>query len=493
MRICLLTGGGYPYRRDALGGWCRTLVGGLTGHTFDLLSLTDREAPTAPAYPLPRNVASAGAVHFTAITGPRTGSADGAIAAAGLLCRGLLGEEPRADEMFAEGLRRLADGSRPDEAPLHGVPLTDVLLDAWRAGRAASPADRLPLPRLNVRDARTAAAMLQHISRALAVHPPTADLVHCVGGTAPLLAALAGRWATGTPLLLTEARAPIGRPRAAEERVSPVVRTVMRRFRRSVARLGYAEAGLIAPLSTYHHGWALRHGAHPARLVAVPAGVDPNLHPATTEPAGSPALVWTGSGGPDSGLELLLTAFAQVLAAAPDTLLHLTVTTAAHRNSCRDAVDRSGLGRSVRVVSAGVVRRYADGHVVVHLPGPGDPPYRLIEAMMSGRPVVAADGGPAAETLGDTGVVVPAGDPSALAAACVALLSSAALRRDLGDAARHRALAHFTADRVVRAYDALYTDLTAPPPAPSYELALAVGAPRTPLPTTVRWLAQEER
>ena len=169
------------------------------------------------------------------------------------------------------------------------------------------------------------------------------------------------------------------------------------------------------------------------------------------------------------------------------------MTTAAHRNSCRDAVERSGLGRSVRVASAGVIRRYADGHVVVHLPGPGDPPYRLIEAMMSGRPVVAADGGPAAETLGDTGVVIPADDPSALAAACVALLSSAALRRDLGDAARRRALAHFTADRVVRAYDALYTDLTAPPPAPSYELALAVGAPRTPLPTTVRWLAQEER
>ena len=60
MRICLLTGGGYPYRRDALGGWCRTLVDGLRRFTFDLLTVTDREPPAAPAYPLPPTSASAG-------------------------------------------------------------------------------------------------------------------------------------------------------------------------------------------------------------------------------------------------------------------------------------------------------------------------------------------------------------------------------------------------------------------------------------------------
>jgi hypothetical protein len=58
----------------------------------------------------------------------------------------------------------------------------------------------------------------------------------------------------------------------------------------------------------------------------------------------------------------------------------------------------------------------------------------------------------------------------------------------LGDAARRRALAYFTADRVVRAYQALYSDLAGPAPEPQYELALSVPAPRTALPATVRWL-----
>jgi glycosyltransferase involved in cell wall biosynthesis len=491
MRICLLTGGGYPYRRDALGGWCRTLVEGLDQIAFDLLTVVDREPPAAPAYPLPRNVASARAV-LVAPEGKRRAEPDkDATAAAVLLCRGLLGEPRQADQMFAEGLRRLAEAAG---SPLAGVPLGDVLLDAWRAGRAVESAERLPLPRLSLRDARTAAMLLRHAVRILTVDVPAADLVHCVGGTTPLLAALGGRWRTGTPLLLTEARAPVARARPAEERLSPAVRTVLRRFRRSVARIGYAEAGLIAPLSAYHHGWALRHGARPSRLVPVPAGVDPVEHPGVPDDA-DPAVVWAGSGGPDSGLMALLGAFATVVAHVPGTVLHLVGVTAAHEDQCAEQVERTGLGRAIRMhpLPADRSDRYAAGHIVVHVPGPADPPYRLIEAMMSGRAVVAVDLGPAAETLGEAGVVVPPNDPVALAEACIALLRAPGRRRALGEAARRRALLHFTTDRVVRAYGALYTDLAGPPPAPAYELALSVPAPRVALPATMRWLIREDR
>ena len=498
MRICLLTGGGYPYRRDALGGWCRTVVEGLPEVTFDLMTIVDRESPGVPAYPLPANVASARAVAPARDERRRSlfgGGGNAATAAAVLLCRGLLGEQDNADGMFADGLRRLAEPSATGGSTLAEVALADVLLDAWRTGRQLTAEDRLPLPRLSMRDARTAATLLRHAIRALSVRPPEADLVHCVGGTTPLLSALAGRWLHGTPLLLTEARAPVARLRPTEERLSPAVRTVLRRFRRAVARTGYAEAELIAPLSAYHHGWALQHGARPGRLVPVPAGVDPSDYATAGEPAvAEPALVWAGSGGPDSGLTQLLEAFGSVVANVPGTVLHLVGVTAAHEDHCAEQIDRSGLGRAVRLhpLPADPRDRYAAGHVVVHLPGPADPPYRLVEAMMSGRAVIGVDVGPAAETLGDTGVLVPAGDPAAFAQACVALLRAPARRRALGDAARRRAMAHFTNDRVVRVYRALYTDLATPPPAPAFELALSVPAPRTALPATMRWLVREE-
>ncbi|WP_199511831.1 DUF3492 domain-containing protein [Nucisporomicrobium flavum] len=496
MRICLLTGGGYPFRRDALGGWCRTLVDGLGRFRFDLVSICDREPPGGPAYALPGHVGSARAVAMPRETPRREGKDERAVAAAVLLCRGLVAER---DDEFARGLlglavlaegRTVAGGS-----PLNAVPLTDVLQDAWRAGRSSGEGERLP--RLSLRDARTAVTLLRHAARALAVPLPPADVVHCVGGTTPLLAALAGRWRTGTPLLLTEARAPVARLRAHEERLSPAVRTVLRRFRRAVARTGYAEAGLIAPLSEYHHAWALRHGAEPRRLVQVPAGVDPRDFPSAPEPEAPPAIVWAGNGGPESGLQVVLAAFTRIAAAVPGTVLHLVGVTGAHEDHCAEQVDRTGLGRAIRLhpLPADPSDRYTTGHLVVHVPGPSDPPYRLIEAMMSGRAVVGADVGPVAETLGDAGVVVPDKDPEALAAACVDLLITPARRRALGDAARRRALAYFTADRVVRVYGALYTDLAGPPPAPAYELALAVPAPREAHPATLRWLtgAGEDR
>ena len=490
MRICLLTGGGYPFRRDALGGWCRTLVDGLDRHSFDLVTVTDREPPGRPAYPLPGHVTSATAVPLGREDRRREGTDDNATAAATLLCQGLISEpEPiAADDQFAKGLAGLALLAESADQPLSAVPLTDVLLEAWRAGRAAGGEERLP--RLSVRDARTAVALLRHAARALAVPVPDVDLVHCVGGTTPLLAALAGRWRTGLPLLLTEARSPVSRARAGEERLSPAVRTVLRRFRRAVARTGYAEAGLIAPLSAYHHAWALGHGAEPSRLVPVPAGVDPVDFPVAPEAGTPPAIVWAGTGGPDSGLRVLLEAFAAVAAAVPGTVLHLVGVTAAQQNHCAGEIERTGLGPAVRMhaLPADARDRYATGHLVVHVPGPADPPNRLIEAMMSGRAVVGVDVGPVAETLGDAGLLVAGNDPAALAEACRRLLRAPARRRALGDAARRRALACFTADRVVRVYGALYTDLAGPPPAPCYELALAVPAPREAQPATLRWL-----
>jgi glycosyltransferase involved in cell wall biosynthesis len=71
----------------------------------------------------------------------------------------------------------------------------------------------------------------------------------------------------------------------------------------------------------------------------------------------------------------------------------------------------------------------------------------LLEAMMAGVPAVVTAVGGVPELVDDTALMVPPGDPAALAAALRRLLDDPALAADLGGRARERALSHFTAAR----------------------------------------------
>jgi glycosyltransferase involved in cell wall biosynthesis len=85
----------------------------------------------------------------------------------------------------------------------------------------------------------------------------------------------------------------------------------------------------------------------------------------------------------------------------------------------------------------------------------------VIEAMASGRPVVAtAPGGPSETVLeGETGFLVKPSDPDDLAAALELLLSDAARRVRMGEAGRRRATEVFGLTRYVNEFESLYDRL----------------------------------
>jgi glycosyltransferase involved in cell wall biosynthesis len=85
----------------------------------------------------------------------------------------------------------------------------------------------------------------------------------------------------------------------------------------------------------------------------------------------------------------------------------------------------------------------------------------LLEAMASGLPVVATDVGGNAEVVvhGETGVLVPAGDPARLAEAVAGLLSDPERAHRLGRAGRRRVERAFDLRGVVRRYEQLYEDV----------------------------------
>lgn len=91
-------------------------------------------------------------------------------------------------------------------------------------------------------------------------------------------------------------------------------------------------------------------------------------------------------------------------------------------------------------------------------------PNSIVEAMAAGRPVVATAVGGVVDALeGGTGVLVPSEHVAQLAEEIDALLSDPARRRALGEAARARAVSHYSAARVIGQLEQLYDSLAARP------------------------------
>jgi len=93
-------------------------------------------------------------------------------------------------------------------------------------------------------------------------------------------------------------------------------------------------------------------------------------------------------------------------------------------------------------------------------------PLVVLEGMMAELPVVATPVGgvPEAVVPGETGILVPVGDDAALADALSALAGDADLRARMGRAGRRRAVEHFSAATMARAYERLYLEITAAGP-----------------------------
>lgn len=494
MRVALITEAGYPFRATGASGWCHRLVRGLTRYEHRVVALTDgadgaggtdgtvRTGGAAPAsvYPLPRTVPGVTVVPVRGA--PRTGSGPlarrrtrrAATRAAVLLCRGLLDDPARQPTgMFRDGLVRLAGIAATGAHPLAGTPLADVLVDAWRA--SGTPG------RLSLRDAEAAAVLLEHAARPLVAPPPPVDLCHPTSGGLPLLVALAAKWRAGIPYLLTEQGIYLRERYLDYGGAWPsAVKEVMLRFFRALSQLGYAEAATVVAATRFDQRWQLRHGAHPAKVVVVPGGVDPAALPVPeTEPAGA-TVGWVGRIEPLKDLHTLIRGFWRVHQELPQARLRLVGPTAdrEYEVSCRTLVCRLGLAGCVAFTGplAEVAERYAGAAVFARASISEGMPYPLVEAMMTGRATVSTDVGGVAELVGDTGLLVPPGDPAAIGEALLALLRDPGRRGALGRAAAWRAREQFGLDQMLRAYDHLYPDAaTAPAPGPPRRSWTSVG------------------
>jgi len=202
------------------------------------------------------------------------------------------------------------------------------------------------------------------------------------------------------------------------------------------------------------------------RLHVVPVGVDHERFRRLEGIERKPDLLMTtaSSDVPLKGLVPLLEALAKIRTERPAELI--VVGKLKHGSKIPATLERLGLEGAVHFVSGiddeAIVRLYNEAAVAVvpslyegfSLPA--------IEAMACGTPLVATTGGALPEVVGDdgeTGLLVPPGDSSALADALLRMLGDPVLRDRLGANGRARVLRRFTwratAEGTVAQYRAL--------------------------------------
>jgi len=231
-------------------------------------------------------------------------------------------------------------------------------------------------------------------------------------------------------------------------------------------------------------------GMDAARLVTIPNGVDlevyrPNRDVTALRASlalGETTVVgFIGTFGPWHGVEVLVNALAIAIEAEPElraTTRLLLIGDGSRSAAVRDLVFRFGLHEITRFT--GLVPQAAgpdyiallDIAVAPTVPNADGTPFfgsptKIFEYMASGRAIVASALGQVAELLrdGETALLVPGGDPHALAAALRRLLNDPKLRLRLGAAARREAeLNHGHSARTAQLLQALehLTPMNAP-------------------------------
>ena len=193
------------------------------------------------------------------------------------------------------------------------------------------------------------------------------------------------------------------------------------------------------------------HGIRPRELTVIPNGLDLAAFPLTPPaPKSRPfTAAFLGRLTEEKGVLVLLEA-APLFLKTPDVRLvvvgdgplHVAVEEAARRYGPR--LTYLGHQHDVRAVyhavDAVLIPSLSEGH-----------PLTALEAMASGLPVVASRTGGLPEIVveGETGVLVPPGDPRELADALVGLAKDRDRRRALGAAGRRRVEKEFAVERLL--------------------------------------------
>ena len=180
-------------------------------------------------------------------------------------------------------------------------------------------------------------------------------------------------------------------------------------------------------------------------------------------PPGAPIVTYVANLREDKGHLCLLDAARAVVAEFPAVRFLFVGREDAEAALVRQRIRELGLERHILLTgSRRDVAGILDASFLVAHPGEQEGlSNAILEAMAAGVPVVASDvgGNPEAVEDGVTGLLVPSGDPGALASGILELLRDPARAGEMGRAARERARERFSLDGMVAAVEETYLEL----------------------------------
>lgn len=165
-----------------------------------------------------------------------------------------------------------------------------------------------------------------------------------------------------------------------------------------------------------------------------------------------PTLLGVGSLFEEKGWDFVVRAFREVTDRFPDAILRLAGE-GPSRRQLEALITELGLARQVELLGErhDIPELLGKCSLLIHGSYREGTPNVVMEALASGRAVVATDVGDVKHLVmdGRTGFIVPRGDIAALADRVTRLLEQPSLLQEMGVAARRKAEADFTVDRLI--------------------------------------------
>ncbi|NPV52522.1 MAG: GT4 family glycosyltransferase PelF [Firmicutes bacterium] len=484
IKVMLATEGTYPFHRGGVSTWCDILIKCLSSVDFVVYSILMNPfvrqkfelPPRCKLVKVPLWGTEEPSEHLTDIPFSQV-----------YLAKRRTNEEvvrehflPLFRDMVEEILSPLKSGKKLGrtlhemyryfrEYDYHRTLKSQILWDAFKQMiivRAQQGQDGLEMP--NIFDLIQSMGWIYRFFIVLNTPVPRVDVAHSAAAAICGIPCVLAKLESGTPFLLTEHGVYLREQyiSVARQNMSSYSKNFLINLVTSVVKVSYDLADQVSPVCAYNSRWEREMGVPQERIKVIYNGVDPAVFaktPPVLTPRSNPTVVTVARVDPIKDMETLIRAAAIVREHIPDVrfIIYGSVSVPSYYEKCLNL--RESLGLKETVIFAGhtddVVSAYRSGDVVALSSISEAFPYSVIEAMMSGKAVVATDVGGVKEALEGCGLLVRPRKPEDLAAALIKLLLDDKLRATLADEARNKALTYFSISRAIDLYLESYMTL----------------------------------